>query len=509
MSEKFDQFRKQVSKGFGAKKYSAKSITALVLFAAIIMVFVFFGLPSRPGGAGGAGSAARVNNSLISISDFYSESTRMEQMYAPLFGGSMGGDAQRQFLRQQALESLITQELVSQLAKKEGILATDVEIQDVIVRDIKAFQRDGRFQRDLYFQILEANRLTPSEFEEKLRKERRGQRARRLFEAAAQPLDLEMQKLNTLRETKWDVQFVKADKDTVEKNMKISPAEVKNQLADSAFAKRVEDYYKANTAEFSVDPQVHAQHLLLKVEPGQDDAAIKKQIAELKVRAQKEDFAQLATKYSQDAGSKTKGGDLGFFGRGQMVPEFDQAAFSQPVGVVGEPVKTQFGYHLIKVLAKKEAKQKTLAEVRDDIAQKLIAMDSYEKNLKSLEEALAKSDAGEVDAVVRRMGLSWETTGPFDLTTDSIPKLPGQSVSEAVYELSEAKPLYPKVVRDGMEKYVLKLKSVKKESTPASGNKAPAELAQSRASELFGSWIDQGKKNAHIERNMEVLRAGR
>ena len=105
--------------------------------------------------------------------------------------------------------------------------------------------------------------------------------------------------------------------------------------------------------QYSTPEQVRASHILLKTE-GKDDAAVKKQAEELlaKVKAGA-DFAELAKKYSEDEASKAKGGDLDFFRKGQMVPEFDKAAFAMKPGEISDLVKTQFGYHIIKVVDKK------------------------------------------------------------------------------------------------------------------------------------------------------------
>ncbi len=509
MSEGFNQFRKQVEAGIGQKRWTAKSITAIVLFGAIILVFILFGFPNRLASksSGAMGSAARVNNTLIPISDLRSESQRIEQMYAPLFGGSGMGDAQRQFVYQQALEGLINQEMISQMAKKEGIYATDSEIQDVIVREITAFQRDGRFQRELYYGVLEANHLNPTDFEAKLRKEKTGIRTQRLFEAAAQPLSFELDKLKQLRENKMNVAFARVDKDLVLKSMQTPAAEVAAKMGNADFAKRVQDYYNSNKAEFNVEPQVHAQHILVPVGEKMDDAKAKAQIEDIMKKAKTEDFGKLAKQFSQDPGSKDKNGDLGFFGKGRMVPEFEAAAFSQKIGEVGQPVKSQFGYHLIKVLERKEGGQKSFDDVKTEIGQKLIATDAYDSEIKVLEEALAKGDAAAVDAQVKKMGATWEETGFFDLSVEMVPKMNSAEASKAAFQVSEAKKLYPHLVRDSSERFVLKLKETKKEAATAAD--ANEQVSRERSMDMFRSWVESGKKSAKIERNLDALNASR
>lgn len=127
--------------------------------------------------------------------------------------------------------------------------------------------------------------------------------------------------------------------------------------------KDVEDYYNANKDMFKMPGMVSARHILVDTE----EAA--KEVEE-KVKGGMS-FEDAATEYST-CPSKAQGGNLGQFGRGQMVPEFEEAAFTLEVGALSEPVKTQFGYHLIKVESKKEAEQKSLEEVKDMIQAQLL-----------------------------------------------------------------------------------------------------------------------------------------
>lgn len=491
-----EQLKKQISR----EGFSVKSVTSILVFGAICLVFVFFGLAPK-GQTAAAGGMVRVNNALISMADVRNESQRLEQMYAPMFGGQFGGDAQRQFIRSQAVENLISMELITQNAQKEGILATDLEVRDFITKDIPVFQKEGKFQRDLYQNYLSYSKTAAGEFEEKIRKDRKNQRARRIFEAASSPLELEVQKLKALKEKKLNVGFVKIEKDTWIEKTAVPETEIKAKLAQADFQKRVQDYFAGNKSEFLKDAQAHAVHILIKSEAGNEASekeALKK-ITELKKRAEKEDFAKLAKEFSEDGGSKDKGGDLGFFGKGRMVPEFEKAAFEQKMGVVGEPVKSNFGYHLIKVLERKNAEEPELAKSQNAIAKKLILTEKFDSAMKDLEQALAAKDAAKVDLVIKAWGLSWEETGFFDLSQDAVPKLGSQVVSQAAFEVSEAHPFLPRLVRDGGAKYILKFKAAKNEA--ATENKTMvSEMVRENSYQMFSQWIESSKKSAKIEK---------
>ncbi len=153
---------------------------------------------------------------------------------------------------------------------------------------------------------------------------------------------------------------------------------------EKAFKERVEiDLLTEKAAQESVTkkeienykPEIKASHILVK-----DEATAKKVKKELDAGG---DFAALAKKYSTDTGSKDKGGDLGYFGEGAMVPEFEAAAYNLKVGEISEPVKSQFGYHIIKVIDKKEVNEKEARE-------KLAASKLTQENFAAFSDALLK-----------------------------------------------------------------------------------------------------------------------
>ena len=501
------KFRRQLTTALGGNSqgpgYSMKGIIATFLFGAICLVFVLFGLSSHQ--ATGVGAAARVNNTLVSIADFQGEVNRIEQMYAPLFGGKSMGDAQRQFMQQQALESLITNELIVQGAKEAGIYSTPPEIRDVISKDITAFQQDGVFQKELYLRVLEANHLNPGDFESKIAKDKINQRTRRVIEASVQPLKMEIAKSKALAEIKMNVFYALLDKDQLSKTYNFSDADIAAELAKPDFKKKVEDDFKMSSSSYSQEEQVKASHILIKAEKGNkasEELALKK-IKEIQAKTATEDFGKLAAEFSEDTGSKANRGELGTFGKGKMVPEFEQTVFSLPVGKVSEPVKTDFGYHLIKVTEHMPAKIAELKSVEAQIAKKLMADQLVDNEVKVLDTALAAKDFAAVETELKKLGLSWQETGPFDLNVEQVPKLDSQVASQAAFELSGQNTYLNHIVRDGAKKFVLKFKEIKTETSPIV--KTGDELAKNKSMELFTDWIEFQKKSAEIEKNPALL----
>jgi len=154
--------------------------------------------------------------------------------------------------------------------------------------------------------------------------------------------------------------------------------------------KELKEYYEKHKSEFMQPEQVRARHILIKVPAGADKKKweeARKKALEIRGKLLKgESFSKLAQKYSDDPGSKARGGDLGYFSKGRMVPEFEKAAFSLKKGEISQPVKTTFGYHIIKVEDKKPAKQRSFKEVKQQIRQKLLR----QKQIKLRDELISK-----------------------------------------------------------------------------------------------------------------------
>ena len=156
--------------------------------------------------------------------------------------------------------------------------------------------------------------------------------------------------------------------------------------------KEIKAYYESHTNLFKQPEQVRASHILLKVEPKakepEKEAALKKIREIQKKQVKEDDFAKLAKEYSQGP-SKAKGGDLGYFKRGQMVPAFEEVAFKLKPGEVSDIVTTKFGYHLIKVVDKKPASTVPYEETKERLGQYL-KQEKVQKEVSQFVEKLRK-----------------------------------------------------------------------------------------------------------------------
>ncbi|MFH2218699.1 MAG: peptidylprolyl isomerase [Pseudomonadota bacterium] len=268
------------------------------------------------------GNVAIVNGTVIPKEDLDRETTRVYQQLS--ISGQSLSESQLKEIRTEILETLISKELLFQESQKKGIKIED----DAVNNQMNALK--ARFPNEIEFK----NALEKME----------------LSEAA---LKSEFSKGLAIQ------QFI--DQEIVQK-VTVSDEEIKA-------------YYDENPKFFKKSEQVKASHILIKVEPGADDAtktAARNKLVDIQNKIKKgEDFEALATQYSEGP-SAPKGGDLGYFGRGQMVKPFEESAFGLKPGEVSDVVETRFGYHLIKVVDKKPETILSSAETKDKIQQYLV-----------------------------------------------------------------------------------------------------------------------------------------
>ncbi len=191
------------------------------------------------------------------------------------------------------------------------------------------------------------------------------------------------------------------------KKQQLYVAYIRKQIIDSVKVtpEEAKAYYDANKTQFVSPEEMKASHILVDTE---DEAK------KIKARIDKgEDFAAVAKEVSK-CPSAPRGGDLGFFGKGKMVPEFEKAAFALKEGEVSSPVKTQFGWHIIKATGRKEARTKPFEEVKDEITAKL----TQEKQKKAYEDLLAKLKAGSEVKINENVLASYPPAAPKGIHED-------------------------------------------------------------------------------------------
>lgn len=265
--------------------------------------------------------AATVNGEKVYIEDINKQLANLEKQHAGAFQGTEGAKMKKDFTKR-ILDNLIVQELILQEAKKKKLTASDAEVDKKMAQVKQMFKTDAEYKKALKDQGMSEKDLTKNLTNQ-----------------------IMMEKMSNL----------------ITGDPKASEAEIKKQ-------------YEANKAQYQEPEQVKAAHILVDSEETAKD--IKNQVDK------GGDFAELAKKYSKDTATKDKGGELGQFKKGTMVKEFEEAAFGMKAGKVSDPIKSQFGFHLIKVIEKIPARQKTLNEVKKEISdqiKKTIASDKFKK----------------------------------------------------------------------------------------------------------------------------------
>jgi len=368
--------------------------------AVIAIVFVFWGLGSFREQR--AGRYAEVNGDVISSSEvarlYDNLLEQAKRQYRDFLTPEL---LQRLNLRKEAVNRLIEERLAIQEAVRLQLDVTDGEVR-AQVQNYPLFQRDGRFDRDLYFRMLSANRIQPGEFEAQQKRALLVEKLRNTIVSMAVVGEAEAFDQWRLEKEMAVIEFVSLDPDWYLKDVTVDEKEIEKYYAKNKkayevpeqarigyinygqadFAKQInispqeiQDYFHWHPEEFQQEKEVHARHILFKVPedatPEQEESVRRSALSVLDlVREPNADFEQLAIQYSEGP-TAPKGGDLGFFKRGAMIKPFEEVAFNMAPGEISDLVRTSFGFHIIKVEEVKEPVVQTLDEVKGEIEARL------------------------------------------------------------------------------------------------------------------------------------------
>jgi len=418
-----------------------KGILVKVMVGLIAVVFVFWGvyaIREKPGS-----KIAYVNGDLITGLEYEAKYREMldalQKQYKEYWNDSLIKAFQ---IKQRALDSLIEKRLISQESARIGLGVADDEVANAIVT-YPAFQVNGEFDEGRYMSLLRHNRMEPTDFESAIQLELLGQKIQHFIKCFFPLTDMEIINYYTYQKEKVNIGFVsfnpknfkgkteikqdekeeyfKAHKEKYRVPEKIKIAYL--ALAPSDFLdkvtieeKEISDFYELNQESFKNPKQIKARHILLKLSSdaaeSEETETKEKALSLLKRLKDGEDFATLAKKYSQDPAA-SNGGDLGYFSRGQMVKPFEELAFRLKKGEIGGPVKTKFGWHVIRVDDIKDATVKSFPEVRNQIVTTI------------------KNDIGK--EIAHERGLTLMDQMPYDIDLAAYAAQHGLTVKETDY----------------------------------------------------------------------------
>src|SRR5439155_24471009 len=365
--------------------------------ALVCLTFVVFYIPSflrtDTSAANTADRVATVDARSVTVAEFRRRYLAQVNAYRQSYGGNLS-DAVLQQLQvpQQVLQQMIEENAEIAEAQKMGITASDEEVRQQIM-SIPGLQENGHFiGEDRYRALLRAQDppMTPADFEQTVRQGIMLDKFRAGLTEWMAISDQELEHEYKQKNEKVVLDIVAILADNFKNQVNPSDAEIaahfdankeKYRIPEQRKIKfvrietanvaskikipreEVERYYNEHLGQYTTPEQIRASHILLKTE-GKNDADVKvKAEGVLKEVKAGGDFAALAKKYSEDDSNAQQGGDLDYFTRGRMVPEFDTAAFALAPGEVSGLVKTQFGYHIIKVIDRKPAITRDLKDV--------------------------------------------------------------------------------------------------------------------------------------------------
>lgn len=409
----------------GAQSWGIK-----VLFAIIIIVFVFtFGM-SRVQDRGG-NVLATVNTVPILVPDFQQRLQRGMDMARAQNPGMTSEFLVQMGIKQQIFEQMVTEELLKQKALELGLAVTKEELANQI-HLIPAFQNEAKiFDPELYKNVLRSNNMSPGMFEsdfmnnlliEKLTSyvgvtgKMTDEQVRDVFDYGMAeatisylmyPWNAYTDQVNATEEQITTYYEDHASQYVIPAQAKIAYVEITpGTLADhnTVSSQDMEEFYNKNKEQFKIEEQVNARHLLVRVDEDASEEDVAKAMEKIS-QAQKElkdgkSFTEIAEKYTEDPSGTHTGGALGWFGRGRMVLPFEEAAFALEPGNISEPVRTQFGFHLIQVEEKRESGYQEYKDVIPSILDTIArdrALETLQDYLdQGLELIFAGSDVYEV-----------------------------------------------------------------------------------------------------------------
>jgi peptidyl-prolyl cis-trans isomerase D len=358
--------------------------------ALVVLAFIIFYIPAflgRGDNGAGAGSdvVANVDGREISVADFQRAYQSQIQMYRSAYGGNVSEQMLKQLgIDQQILQQMVDEEASLAEAKRRGISVSDAELEQRILA-IPAFQENGRFVGQArYAAVLRMQRppLSIDQFEQSMRKSLIIDKLRSALTEWVSIAEKDVEREYVRRNDKVKLEMVTFGVDKFRSEVKVADEELapyfeahKDQYrigekrkiryllvdvdglraSSRPTAREVQRAYNDSIELYSTPEQVRASHILLKTAGKKEEEVKAKAEQILKEVKAGGDFAALAKKYSEDEGSAKLGGDVDFFAKGRMDPAFEEAAFKLSPGEVSDIVKSQYGFHIIKVTDKKPA----------------------------------------------------------------------------------------------------------------------------------------------------------
>lgn len=410
-----------------------------VLLVVLIVPFAIVGVESYFAG-GSRVVVAEVNGEKIYQTELdpVVERQRQQMMAQMAEQGGNPADIDVPKLRKQVLDGMVSRVLLTQASQKSGYLISD-EMVIKLIREVPAFQEDGKFSQARYEMMLRQIGEDPASYPAKAKQELAYSMMIAGLGQSAFVTRAELERLAALEAQKRDIHYAIVPAARFLADVKVSDEDIRKfyeangkrftteeTVAIEYLSLKRDDFlakvtvsdadlqarYEEKVKDAASNEQRQAQHILISVDDKTKDADALKKIKDVEKRARAgEDFGKLAKEFSQDPGSVANGGDLGFAGRGMFDPAFEKALFSLKKGEISAPVKSQYGYHLIKLNGVQSEAAPAFAAIRSQLEQ--------EVRLAKAEEMFAEQ-VEKLDAAVYEAADLKEPSAAFGLTVSSV-----------------------------------------------------------------------------------------
>ena len=373
----------------------AQGWLAWIIIGLICIPFAFWGIQEYFTAAEEV-AVAEVNGEEVELDAFQQAYQQYRKQYQVILG-RLSEQANEDGLKQQTLDQMVEMLLKKQLGEKLGLRISDRQVTQA-VKALPAFQRDGKFSNNLYERGLQSAGMSAVTFEEQLRRELLTDQVRKAVIDTSFVTKREIDLVAKIKSQTRLITYAIIAAQPLQSSLQVSDEEIARRYKDEAetytapekvkiaylelaleeIAKQIEvtpdalsGYYGEHKSAYTLPEQRRARHILIKLAKEAGQKAVEKARKEIEALAERmkkgESFEDLAAKYSEDVGSKSKRGDLGFFQRGVMAPPFEEAVYALKPGEISRPVRTDFGFHLIRLDGIREGKTKLFEEVREEI----------------------------------------------------------------------------------------------------------------------------------------------
>jgi len=536
-----------------ADSWMVKTVLWMIIFAFLGTIFYSWGMGGAPGSRGGV--VATVEGVEIPYSQYDKSFNNLINFYRDQFKNQFSEDLiQRLDLKTQALDALIHRKLLLLESDNLDIRVSDEELVNHI-QSFPAFQKDNKYNQTYYDNYIQFNRLTHLGFEEGQREALRIEKLEKMI--SGNTLVSQTEVLDAFKNVEESVKFdyivfsedhfetaepvnetdLKSyyDKNKVQFEVpnqikvdyvKVNPKDFEDSIVPSE--EDIQEYYDTKIANFRVEKKYTASHILFQLEPTKldekasdeekqkatEEAAQKEALDALKKIRDGADFKKLAEELSDDPSSGDNGGSLGEFSRGTMVPEFEAALEKLKPGEISEPVKSPFGYHIIRLEKKTDARIKPLPEVKDAIIQSIKVTKARQKARRivkriskatkkgsSFSESAAdqKAEVKTSDFISRRKHTITEV-GPAPEFFNAAFSLADDQVSDPIHTFEAS---YILIVKERKPVYIPNLDSVRKEVQEKARSDASKKLTSKKFKELAGK-LASGKNLEKIAKELKM-----